>query len=213
MASAVDSTKAHIVPQMTSAVAARTDIERKIETFAPSVLSHLKQIYESLTSGSPLADTSSSKKADAKSDHHRKIDREAVSNFLETVQRDHPSVAAKSSSLRNLLAKKGGDAAASSDTSTAEESDLGHGDLNDFLAYMSSQASNAEASIVEPAARNLRLPLSNYFISSSHNTYLTGNQLYSESSTDAYKNVCYLPCPFLVFGFQRTWVYACYYPF
>ena len=57
---------------------------------------------------------------------------------------------------------------------------------NRFLKYMSSP--DADAS--EPCQPiDLTHPISNYFISSSHNTYLTGNQLYSQSSTDAYKNV------------------------
>ena len=63
--------------------------------------------------------------------------------------------------------------------------------LNDFLAYMSSPSSSALAA---PVRHDLSHPLSNYFISTSHNTYLTGNQLYGEASTDAYKNVLLRGC-------------------
>ncbi|GKT43861.1 1-phosphatidylinositol 4,5-bisphosphate phosphodiesterase 1 [Colletotrichum spaethianum] len=64
-------------------------------------------------------------------------------------------------------------------------------DFKGFLNYMTSSASAATAPARE---QDLTYPLSSYFISSSHNTYLTGNQLYSESSTDAYKNVLLRGC-------------------
>ncbi|KAK1765664.1 PLC-like phosphodiesterase [Phialemonium atrogriseum] len=66
-------------------------------------------------------------------------------------------------------------------------------DFNDFLRYMTSPSTNVIAP-PDPKTQDLSWPLSSYFISSSHNTYLTGNQLYSESSTDAYKNVLLRGC-------------------
>jgi hypothetical protein len=66
-------------------------------------------------------------------------------------------------------------------------------DFDSFLAYMTSSLGNITS---PPRSEDMDFswPLSNYFISSSHNTYLTGNQLYSESSTDSYKNVLLRGC-------------------
>lgn len=48
-----------------------------------------------------------------------------------------------------------------------------------------------EAVRIESVPKDLTKPISNYYISSSHNTYLMGNQLSSKSSTEAYKNVSF----------------------
>lgn len=63
--------------------------------------------------------------------------------------------------------------------------------FSDFLRYITSPIANAQRPAVP---EDVSWPLSNYFISSSHNTYLTGNQLSSDSSTEAYKDVLLHGC-------------------
>ncbi|RDA92834.1 hypothetical protein CP533_2867 [Ophiocordyceps camponoti-saundersi (nom. inval.)] len=63
--------------------------------------------------------------------------------------------------------------------------------IQDFLQYMSSNDANVSMPVT-PC--DLTWPLCSYFINSSHNTYLTGNQLSSDSTTEAYTRVLRRGC-------------------
>jgi hypothetical protein len=74
-----------------------------------------------------------------------------------------------------------------------------------FEQFLEAIYYNYALEIAKPIkALDLSKPITNYFISSSHNTYLMGNQLSSKSSTEAYKTVSILPCySFLVLIIDR----------
>jgi hypothetical protein len=62
--------------------------------------------------------------------------------------------------------------------------------FNGFLSRLTARESSEPLPLPLDASHQI----SHYFISSSHNTYLTGNQLWSKSSTDAYKTVLKRGC-------------------
>jgi hypothetical protein len=62
--------------------------------------------------------------------------------------------------------------------------------FDDFLRRLADPASSAPLPIKSDTSH----PLSHYFISSSHSTYLSGNQLWSKSSQTAYKDVLKRGC-------------------
>ncbi|KAI5285560.1 hypothetical protein KEM54_000470, partial [Ascosphaera aggregata] len=69
-------------------------------------------------------------------------------------------------------------------------SDLNIRGFREFLKYMETSASATSS----PKQQDMSLPLPNYYCNSSHNTYLTGNQLYSECSSDIYRTVLERGC-------------------
>ena len=70
------------------------------------------------------------------------------------------------------------------DFQTVNDQDVSYISLKGFAHYLLSQ----EPSPFSPL-QDMTQPLSNYFIASSHNTYLTGHQLHGESSTSMYATV------------------------
>ncbi|KAJ4141518.1 hypothetical protein NW768_000731 [Fusarium equiseti] len=85
--------------------------------------------------------------------------KERISSFIKETQKDESSPA-----VEELLAR----------------------DSLDFDGFQAWMTSSHAAATIPPKPQDLSYPLASYFISSSHNTYLTGNQLSSDSSTKPY---------------------------
>uniref|UniRef100_A0A667XGL4 1-phosphatidylinositol 4,5-bisphosphate phosphodiesterase gamma n=1 Tax=Myripristis murdjan TaxID=586833 RepID=A0A667XGL4_9TELE len=67
--------------------------------------------------------------------------------------------------------------------------------VSEFLSFLFSKENTVwDEKFSEICTLNMNNPLSHYWISSSHNTYLTGDQLRSESSTEAYVRCLRLGC-------------------
>ncbi|KAL5639155.1 hypothetical protein ACGC1H_006612 [Rhizoctonia solani] len=63
-------------------------------------------------------------------------------------------------------------------------------DKAEFTAFLTSAANDPVRAVPEDETR----PLNEYYISSSHNTYLVGHQLYGASTVDGYRNVLLRGC-------------------
>jgi len=57
--------------------------------------------------------------------------------------------------------------------------------FDEYLRQLTSPDNDA----LKPLVLDATHPISNYYISSSHNTYLSGNQLYGRASTAPYQHV------------------------
>lgn len=73
-----------------------------------------------------------------------------------------------------------------------ERKDGDHMTLKGFTHYMLSQETSPPPPLRSKVTEKMDQPLSDYFIASSHNTYLTGHQLHGESSVKMYIKVYFV---------------------
>lgn len=99
------------------------------------------------------------------------------------LQKIHQSVSASNSKLGLFLEKFQQESPEANAGSHASQDPLS---LDAFRTYMKDANASAQAPDHD---LDISAPISDYFVSSSHNTYLTGNQLYSDAAASAYTSV------------------------
>ncbi|OTA06520.1 phospholipase C [Trichoderma parareesei] len=145
--------------------------QRSLQSLSTTTLAYLKRLFDSHATP------------------EGKWTPEQIRVFIQKVQGGSNSSSSDDVVLAKVLGTTTPDAAAAA--AAADAAKVEELNLDGFLAYMTSPHSSA---ILPVLNEDLSWPLASYFISSSHNTYLTGNQLSSDSTTGAYTNVLLRGC-------------------
>ncbi|KAF7309600.1 Phosphoinositide phospholipase C [Mycena indigotica] len=105
-------------------------------------------------------------------------------HFMKTTQQS----GLDSEQLRTLFHKYAGSSSIQHDTaSTTTAKAMSVEDLTSFLM-------SEDCSAIKPASNDMNFPLSDYWISTSHNTYLVGNQLIGTSTVEGYIRALLCAC-------------------